>query len=321
MKMKHVNGAMAVTIAIAFSMLVGCSNHADEPKGSGEAEFQITDAPSDDASVKGVFVTVTDLKVDGQSISGFSKQTIDLKAYQEGATKVLGSSTLAARSYSTITLVLDTDMDANGNAPGCYVLTDDNSRIKLRSGGKLDLVLKKVWAVESNGKSTVVMDFDLRKAIRKSDDSSVRYQFVNDVSLQSSVRVIARQNAGTITGTYVEQTSSASDKVIVYAYKKGTFNADTEVSSQNEEGVSFANAVNSAEVKGAGTAKSYTLAYLEPADYELHFASYKRNPSSNHFELQALLKAQLSVSGSINDKVAVQSGGSVTTAVLITGQM
>src|SRR6476646_2906926 len=106
MKMLNVSWTKTILFACAVGMLSACSK-SSEPMGKGEAEFQITDAPADDASVKSVFVTVADLKVDGQSVSGFTKQTIDLKAYQAGATKILGSAQLDARAHSTVTLVLD----------------------------------------------------------------------------------------------------------------------------------------------------------------------------------------------------------------------
>src|SRR6267142_4932408 len=122
MKTNHVSWTKAILFGSAMLMLPAC-NRSNEPMGKGEAEFQITDAPSDDASIKGVVVTVADIMVDGKSISGFAKQSIDLKAYQEGNTKLLGTAQLDAKAYNSITLVLDADADASGNSPGCYVLT------------------------------------------------------------------------------------------------------------------------------------------------------------------------------------------------------
>src|SRR5258708_40304153 len=164
MKPLNVSWTKTIIFVCPISMLPACNKK--EPMGKGEAEFQITDAPSDDASVKSVFVTVADVKVDGQSISGFTKQTIDLKAYQEGNTKVLGSSKLSARAYSNVTLVLDTETDAAGNTPGCYVMTTDNAKYKLSSSGPINVTINKTWNVFTSAKSTIVMDLDLRKLIQ-----------------------------------------------------------------------------------------------------------------------------------------------------------
>ena len=101
-----------------FLVALFTSCNKDEPSGTGQVEIQVTDAPTDDASVKSVFVTVTEVRVDGTAISGFTKQTIDLKAYQEGNVKTLGTTSLSAGAHSQLTFVLDVDHDANGNAPG-----------------------------------------------------------------------------------------------------------------------------------------------------------------------------------------------------------
>ena len=119
MKTNYVSWTRTLLFGSVMFMLPAC-DRSNGPMGRGEAEFQITDAPSDDASIKGVFVTVADIKVDGKSISGFTKQTIDLKAYQEGSTKLLGTTQLDAKAYNNITLVLDADADATANSPGQF---------------------------------------------------------------------------------------------------------------------------------------------------------------------------------------------------------
>src|SRR5258706_4212729 len=168
MKTNYVGWTRAVLFGATMLMLPAC-DRSNDPMGKGDAEFQITDAPSDDASIKGVLVTVADIKVDGNSISGFTKQSIDLKAYQESNTKLLGTAQLDAKAYNSITLVLDADADASGNSPGCYVLTTDDTKFKLRSSGVITVTASKGWNVVANAKSTIVLDFDLRKSIRQMD--------------------------------------------------------------------------------------------------------------------------------------------------------
>src|SRR5882724_2855334 len=111
----------SVVFVLLTSLFAACSK--DEPAGVGQTEIQVTDAPSDDASIQSVFVTVTEVRVDGKAISGFAKQTIDLKAYQEGSVKSLGTTAVSAGAHSQLTFVLDVDHDVNGNSPGCYVQT------------------------------------------------------------------------------------------------------------------------------------------------------------------------------------------------------
>ena len=318
MKTLNVNWKKAILFCFVMSLFLACDK-SSEPMGKGEVEFQITDAPSDDASVKGVFVTIADLKVDGKSISGFTKQTIDLKAYQEGKTKLLGTSQLSAKSYSNLTLILDADKDANGNAPGCYVLTTDDAKYKLRSSGNVEVVLNKGWSVIANSKSTIIMDFDLRKSIQTMADPSIRYNFVSNDNLKAAIRLMSKDKVGTINGSYSEQANSNADKIIVYAYKKGTFNASTETQSQGDGGIFFKNSDASAEVKQGLTNKTFTLAFLEEGDYELHFAAYKKDLATNRFVFQTMLKSETSANGSAGNFITVQSGITITLSSTITG--
>lgn len=310
----------ALMLLCTVCMVAACEN-SNETIGTGEVEFEITDAPSDDAQINGVFVTVADVLVDGQSIAGFSgKQTINLKAYQEGTTQLLGSAELAARSYSNLTLVLDLDEDAHGNAPGCYVRTVDNQKYKLASSasGKLEIALNKVWTVTNNAKTRVVMDIDLRKAIRYSSEPEVRYTFAGMNDLRSSVRVVTRDRTATIQGTYEGDVSSESEPVIVYAYKKGTFNASAETQA-GEGGVMFRNAVNSANVKAGVLANTYTLAFMEEGEYELVFAAYSKDNSTGRYALEALLETDMEVNGTVTPVVKVTAGANLTVKVLVNG--
>jgi hypothetical protein len=311
MKTKCVKWMNVLLFAVAMLLLPSCDN---EPMGSGDVEFEITDAPSDDTSVDAVMVTVADVLIDGKSVSGFSKQTINLKAYQEGDTKLLAKAMqVNARTYQSITLVLDLNEDVGGNAPGCYVRTIGGAKYKLKStaSGKMNVVLAKSWSVRNNATTKIVMDFDLRKAIAYSDDAEIRYQFVSDAHLEDAVRVMVKDRTGSIEGTCELDESVSADKIIVYAYKKGTFNASVETQAQGEEGRLFAKAVTSAEVKQGLGGKTFTLAFLEEGEYELHFAAHEYNTETARMNFSTMLQSELSVNGSVANIVKINSGASV----------
>ncbi|MGE0772504.1 MAG: DUF4382 domain-containing protein [Cyclobacteriaceae bacterium] len=304
-----------VTIGLSAIWFSAC-NEEDGPSQKGDVDFEITDAPIDDSSVKGVFVTIADVKVDGQSLSGFTKTTIDLKAYQEGNTKALGSAQLDAKTYSNILLVLDLDEDANGNEPGCYVLSEDGTKFKLKNTttGTHELAVSDSWEVAGNTTNEIVMDFDLRKSIRYDENSAIQFQFVSDNELKSAVRVVSKANAGMIKGTYNENVSANADKVIVYAYKRGTFNANTETQGN----ILFANSVTSAEVKSGLTGNSYTLALLEEGEYELHFAAHSKN-TSGKLTFDTMLASETKLNGSVKDFVEVTGGVTLNLSTSISG--
>lgn len=311
----------AILVMCSLFMVAACDND-DEPMGSGQVEFEITDAPIDDAYVKGVFVTVTDVKVNGQSIAGFSgKQTINLKAYQEGATKLLGTATLDAKAYGNLTLVLDLNQDANGNSPGCYVLAADNAKYKLATtaSNTTEITLTKAWSVKNNATTRVIMDVDLRKAVRYANDAANPYAFAAGAELQSAVRVVTKEQSGTINGTFSGDYDSNSKQVIAYAYKKGTFNASAE--TQASDGVMFRNAVNSTLVKVGALGKTYTLAFMEEGEYEIVFAAYSKNAINGRYSFDSVLTTNTSVNGSVSNFITVKAGLSVSISAIVSGSI
>lgn len=278
--------SLAVVVLSGLIVFTGCKKDKDD-SGSGTAhtEFKVTDAPIDDASVTGAFVTIADIKLDGQSIQGFTKTTVDLHAYQNGATKSIGSFNLEGKTYNSITFVLDYDMDASGAAPGSYVVTTGGTKHKLQSTASAITVTKDI-SLQSNANNSIVADFDLRKMIiEQSGSVSDKYDFATAAELQSSIRVVAESSTGAISGTLTDNISG-SGKVVAYAYKKGTFNRTNEMQAQGASGIYFMNAVSSSVVSGSGV---YQLHFLETGEYEVQFASYKDTNSDGVYELNGTM--------------------------------
>jgi len=271
---------------LASFSLMSCQKENSGGSGTANTAIKITDAPIDDASVTGAFVTITGIKLDGQSVQGFTKTTVDLNAYQNGATRSLGNFNLEGRTYSSMTFVLDFDMDASGNAPGCYVLAGAVKH-KLQSTAN-SITINKSITLAGGASNSIVADFDLRKMIiHQSGGPSDHFDFATAAELQSSVRIVAESGAGTVSGT-VTDAVSGSGKVVAYVYKKGTFNRSVEMQGQGASSIEFKNAVNSAFVSGTG---SYQLHFLESGDYEIYFASYKDTNADGEYELKGTLVA------------------------------
>jgi hypothetical protein len=305
---------------ISAMVMPGACNDDSEPAGKGEAQFEITDAPVDDANIKGVFVTVADVKVNGNSLQAFTKQTIDLKAYYEGKTKILGAGEFDARAYENVVLVLDLESDESGASPGCYVLDQSNTKhqLKTTASGTTEILVSKPWSVAKDAKTNIVLDFDLRKAIRYAEASD-GYSFVSDNNLKAAVNLMTKAKTGTIEGTYEERSDSNADKIIVYAYKKGTFNANTETTPQGVDGLLFANAKSSAVVKQNITGDEFTLAFLEEGEYELHFVGYSHDANTGRYNFEAQLQSETSVDGSVANLVTVKGGMTINVSATITG--
>lgn len=305
-------GVVLTTLFLALS----CSDDADDDvnmnEESYETTFKITDAPIDNANVEAVVVTITDVKVDGNSLEGFSATTVDLSALVNGQTETLGKLDLGAKSYSNLELVLDYDTDVNGNAPGCYVEMVNGEKDKLEASSKT-IQVNDAFEVFADAQNNVVVDFDLRKSIVENEGD---FKFVTMGELSSALRVVNEETTGEIEGT-VQDAESGSDKIIVYAYKKGTFNAETETNGSGTSNVTFANAVTSAEVSGINN--SYSLNFLEEGEYELIFAGYEED-TNGELEFNALLEVE-SVTDIDLGALNVTSALQLNVNVVVTGTM
>jgi hypothetical protein len=317
MKRKIVLLTTLTFLIIAFN---ACKKDND-PNGpsngqKGQITIDVTDAPADDTNVKGVFVTIADIKIDGKSVEGFSMTTIDLMAYQNGHSKNIGTFDLDAKAYSTIQLILNNDQDENGNSPGCYVIETEGAKHKLSSTSSNEVNMNYTFASESSKTTNLVIDFDLRKTIKRDQSGVSEYAFVSSAELNSAVRVVSKIKSGTIMGN-CNDTFSNSDMIIVYAYKKGTFDRNVEIQGSAQSGLQFHNAVNSTKVDANG---GFELHFLEAGEYEIHFAAYEHNQNSGEMDLSGTLLVDALSSIDLGS-ISVNASATVTANVLVTGIM
>lgn len=308
--MKKLNLVSAVILVLLTIVTISCSSNDDTNYPNGEkskTNFYMTDAPTDNTNVKGVIVTVAAVKINGISIENFTKTTIDLMQYQNGMTKLLGDLELNAGTYSNITLVLDHQTDASGNAPGSYVLMT-NGTVKAIQSSSNQININSTFEVLSSSENDIVLDFDVRKAIVASGSND--FKFVSSSELSNSIRVVNEASAGEIKGA-ANDTQNTSARIIVYAYHKGTFNANTETTEQGS-GVLFANAINSSGVnKSTG---NFELNFLAKGDYELHFVSYTDTDNDGELEFNALLNAESLLGADLNN-ISIDSSVNINIAV------
>lgn len=288
----------------------------NNPNGDNpsRARFEMTDAPVDDPNVKAMFITVSDIMIDGKSWAGFAgKTTFDLLSFQKGLTKLLGEGAIDAAAYSEIELVLDTGTDANGDSPGCYIRDALGAKRKLGDGTQLVLKVKGNFTAKANETTDAVIDMDLRKAVVYQSGSSTDYQFVTDPELMASVRLIDKSQTGSIKGDCTDGVSG-SDQVIVFAYKKGAYD-NNEKFPQGASQIQFRNAVTSSVVSDNG---SFNLSFLESGAYELHFISFKEDASG---KLQPKGELQLSlIDSTLNlNQLNVTANTSLQMDLMVTG--
>lgn len=309
------NYLKTVTVVfISTLMAVSCSNNDDGDVNmdaeSYDTTFKITDAPIDNANVEAVFVTVSSVKVDGTTLEGFNKTTFDLAALVNGETKTLGNLELEAGSYSNIELELDYATDADGNAPGCYVELANGEKDQLEASAR-KISITDTFEVLASNSNEIIIDFDLRKTIKDEQGTvASNFEFVSMSELTAGIRTVNNEMAGKISGS-ANDPENTSDKIIVYAYEKGTFNAEVENEGQGDSNVMFSNAVTSSEVSGLNN--GYNLSFLKEGEYELVFASYSQD--GDGFSFSTLLEAESTTGvnlGAINITSALQISANVT---------
>lgn len=304
-------------VLTAMVMTVSCKKDDNENPNT-EAEtygttFKMTDAPIDNANVEAVFVTISDVKVDGTSLEGFNKTTFDLSALINGKTETLGDLQLEAGTYSNIELELDYAMDAAGNAPGCYVKTANGEKDKLEASAS-KISITDTFEVFATATNEIIIDFDLRKTVREEQGTvSGDFKFVSMSELTAGIRTVNRESTGMISGT-ANDAEDTSDKIVVYAYEKGTFDAATETQGQGDSNITFANAVTSSEVSGINS--SYSLNFLAEGEYELVFVSYSKD--GDRFFFNSVLEVE-STTGLNLGAISVTSALQISANVTVTG--
>lgn len=300
-----------------FSMLliVSCSKDEDDNVQPSAETYsttvEVTDAPIDNANVQGAFVTIANVMINGKALEGFNTTTVDLLTLQNGNTEALGNVALESGVTSNITVQLATDADDQGEAMANYILLASGEKIELALE-TTEIVISDAAEVLASTENTIVLDFDLRKMIVADGNG---FKFVSGSELQSSIRAVNRLNAGTIAGT-VDDTGNNAETIVVYAYKKGSYEASQ--ANENASGVRFAGAVNSSVVSDANG--SYSLNFLEEGEYELHYAAYNRDENTGALAFQGMLAVEAAAGLDLNILgLSIAAESTKTANVVVTG--
>ncbi|THH41707.1 DUF4382 domain-containing protein [Neolewinella litorea] len=309
MKFSLISTRLLVALTVFFFAFSCTEDETPAMSGSGNGDFSVemTDAPIDDAEVKAVFVTVSDVRVDGQSVEGFNTTTVEISALTNGNTETLYDGQLAADSYSKLEIVLEDGANAVNGGPGCYVLNQNNEKIALEVANDGVLTVQNSdFTLTESGSVAAVVDFDLRKALVRTDDESKPYRFAAENRLENSLRFVTKDRSGTITGT-VKDESNQEGEIIVYAYTKGSYSS-SEAQGDNDDEL-FLNAVSSTSVNSN---MEYTLAFLNEGQYELVAASYEDTDNDGEVEMKGTF--ELSTLTNLDLTGISVNGNSTTTA-------
>lgn len=298
----------------AIIFLASCDDDKEmeiDSQSKSQLKIEMTDAPSDDPNVEAVVVTVVAIDLDGEVYTLPEPMSVEVSALTEGKVETVFDGEVAANSYNNISLIIDYDTDDNGQVPGCYVQTTDGVKHDLKASATASskLVVKESNMTLEEGTSTAaVVDLDLRKCI-KYDDGNTNDNYNFSTNLTSATRIVTANNTVKIEGQVNDELGYADDKVIVYVYEEGTFEANTETADDNNQ---FMSAVTSTEVKSDGT---FSVNFLEEGNYEIKLVNYEKQDDD---KLVAKSYLNASLTGSL-DLSLITIDTDTNISILVTG--
>ena len=267
-------GIILLSVFAIFLAFTACEED-NETTDKGTLSLALTDAPIDNESVTGVYITINGLQYHKQNNSwetfdGYEPREVNLLNLTDGETMPLGDFEMEAGQYNQLRFMLDAPTYGEGaqSNPGCYITFDDGSEEDLfvPSGAQTGYKATGAFRVPSNGEVRLTADFDVRKSVVNAKNSGMYI-------LKPTIRLVVDNEAGKIAGNVTNITDTTSDYNI-YAYEDGTYDvSETEVADTVEEYEEnlFPNAVTSDMV---GEENGYQLNWLAPMFYDLVVAKY-----------------------------------------------
>jgi hypothetical protein len=264
-------------IVLISIVLLGCSFASEE---TGTLKLSLTDAPiADAAAVEGVYITISSIQYNQNDVwiedTNFEgPQTFNLLDLTGGTVTPLSNTEITAGEISQIRFMLDVQEDGSTEEenPGSYIVIDstgtangtaDNDVIHelfVPSGEQTGYKATGSFTIPANGEVEITADFDVRKSVVK---RGVKDEYI----LKPTIRLVVNNQAGTIAGSFTEDTSTYSS-YIIFAYEDGEYaTSEAPDGTEDDTFIPFGHAISSASADL--TEGSYTIPFLAAGTYDL----------------------------------------------------
>lgn len=256
-----------VYFSLLLPLLLSC---LDNEALRGKITVKLTDAPIDVSTIRKVNIAIRSVEVLSKgsqqwtTVKSFEEpKTVDLLDYAQGKVYDLTEQFMPPGDFEGIRLELNIANISNG------LIVFPQSNIQFANGSLETLIVDGNsnyvtamgdFSILTSQTTFLTLDFDMRKSIVLTG---------NEYKLRPSMRVVETGTTGGIEGQFRD--FSSYNKVVVFAYRSGTFN-----DSETEPLVSFAGAVSSARVRN-GTSGLFYIPFLPEGSYELQFAFLNEN--------------------------------------------
>ncbi|MEP1035245.1 DUF4382 domain-containing protein [Ekhidna sp.] len=302
--MKKLSIASKLLSIALLTGLLACSEGDSDVSSNGKARISATDAAVDAENVSKVMLSVSEVRAtsngETRTVASFdTPKEFNLMAYQNGETYFLGEGDLEAGTYSDIRFIISGASDA-------YIEMKDGTKedLEIPSGTTSGYKINGVFDVAANSTTDIVADVDLRKALVVTGNG--------DFKLRPTARLVVSDATGEIKGE-VEGQIDASERIVVYAYEKGSFSASEE-NEPAEGSTRYEGSINSAIVAEDG---SYTLAFMEEGEYEIIVAKYSNQDADEDLEFEGRVDADLMIDGSLFNTINVTSNTTVSADIVL----
>ncbi|WP_159582177.1 DUF4382 domain-containing protein [Marinoscillum sp. 108] len=284
----------AILIVGTAGFLMSCES---ELESKGTASIGVTDAAVDAENISGVYLKVNEVQATAQGktktvVAFDSPKTFNVMDYQNGATYDLGEGQIDAGSYSELRFILD---------EGSYVKFKDGTTADLDvpSGTTSGYKVKGDYEINSDSRTNLVVDIDLRKAFVKTGSGEYK--------LRPTARIVNKDRSAVINGTV---SGNTADKVVVYAYEKGTYK-ESETAEPADGESRFENSINSAVVANG----QFTMAYMEEGEYDLIAVAYDENPEEDTYAFRSASEVDMMVAGSLLSVLKVEANANINVLI------
>lgn len=263
--MKKFHNLICIVISLTMITLIsGCSGGGDTTtsvptnQNKGIVSFSLTDAPTDDVNVKGVYVTFSALRYqyadsddNWEYIELNESRTINLLDLQDGNTTLLHEIELPSGEISHVRFIIDTNE--------CYVdlYVGGLQPLDVPSGDEIGFKAIGGFIVQPGETVNVTADFDVRKSVTVAENGKYK--------LRPTIKIVDNNDVGCLKGTMDLKLPRDISSVVVYAYEDESWNV-TELNTTNN----FSGAVLSNSAKN----RSYILPWLPVGTYDLVIVSY-----------------------------------------------
>ncbi|RED91904.1 DUF4382 domain-containing protein [Marinoscillum furvescens] len=296
--MKRLEVITRTLLFAGATLLFAACNSEVDVSSTGKAKVGVTDAAIDAENISGVYLKVNEVKAKGaastKTVATFdTPKTFNILDYQNGSTFDLGEGELAAGPYSELRFILE---------EGSYVKFKDGSTADLDvpSGTSSGYKIKGAFDIAADATTEVIADIDMRKAFVLTGNGQYK--------LRPTARMIDASETSTIRGTI---NNHNQDRVVVYAYAKGTYEQSESAAPSDDEATRFENSINSAVVSNG----QFTLAYMPAGEYELIAASYTKNESEETYDFKSATVAEVFIGGNLLDILEVSANADINVLI------